>query len=193
MEQRNKKSVKINSSDSLDKIVLEYAPGLRRYIRSHVPVREDAEDILQEVFYQLARTTEDESRGVDKMASWLYRVARNMVLNFYRKKHEITFGALYDEDETACIEISQVLFCDDADSPDNMILRKLVWQELEIALAELPSDQSEMFCLTVFDCVPVKDISLATGIPVATLLSRKHYAVKYLRKKFKDLYDELLG
>lgn len=60
-----------------------------------------------------------------------------------------------------------------------------------MALAELPPEQSEIFCLTVFDGMPVKEISAATGIPPATLISRKHYAVKYLRKRFHDLYDAL--
>ncbi|MDE5689450.1 MAG: RNA polymerase subunit sigma-24, partial [Duncaniella sp.] len=69
----------------------------------------------------------------------------------------------------------------------------LVWLELDSALADLPQEQSEVFCMTVFDGIPVKDISNATGIPVATLLSRKHYAVKFLRTRFHELYDALIS
>ena len=68
-----------------------------------------------------------------------------------------------------------------------------MWQELEYALAELPSEQREVFCLTVFDGVPVKDISANTGVPVATLLSRKHYAVKSLRIRLRGLYEDILN
>ncbi|MBD5234606.1 MAG: sigma-70 family RNA polymerase sigma factor [Bacteroidales bacterium] len=172
----------------IDKIYSEYSTRLLRYIRSQVHCREDAEDILQDVFYQLARTTTDGEREVERVSSWLYRVARNMVLNFWRKKREIS----PDTEDVVCEDIAQTLFCAPQDAPDTVLLRKLVWQELEIALAELPPEQCEVFCLTVFDGVPVKEISVATGTPTATLLSRKHYAVKYLRKRFHNLYDSLI-
>ena len=76
--------------------------------------------------------------------------------------------------------------------PESVYLRKLVWEELAEALACLPPEQSEVFCATVFDGVPVKEISADTGVPVATLLSRKHYAVKFLRMRLRWLYEDLL-
>lgn len=108
---------------------------------------------------------------------------------FLAKKREISF----DVEDQVCEEITQTLFCTPQDIPDTVFLRNLVWEELDAALSELPPEQSEVFCLTVFDGMPVKDISNATGIPTATLLSRKHYAVKYLRKRFHDLYDALIS
>ena len=95
-----------------------------------------------------------------------------------------------DTEDAVCESILQSLLS--SDTPDMVYLRKIVWEELDDALSELPAEQSEVFCLTVFDGVPVKEISLAMGIPVATLLSRKHYAVKHLRQRFHELYDALI-
>lgn len=174
-------------SEKMEEIVAEYSPRLLGYIRSQVKCREDAEDILQDVFYQLARASAGGGDGIGRVSSWLYRVARNAVLNFWRKKRELSF----DTEDEVCEEMARTLFCAPQDAPDSIYLRKLVWQELDIALSELPPEQREVFCLTVLDGMPVKDISSATGVPVATLLSRKHYAVKYLRERFHELYEAL--
>lgn len=174
-------------TDNIGAIVTEYTPRLLGYIRSQINNREDAEDILQDVFYQLARVTNEEGSEIERISSWLYRVARNSILNFWRKRREVSF----DTEDPVCEEIAQTLFCNPQDAPDTVFLRNLVWEELDAALSELPPEQSEVFCLTVFDGMPVKDISAATGVPVATLLSRKHYAVRHLRKRFHDLYDAL--
>lgn len=175
-------------NDGIHNIVAQYSPRLFSYIRSQVGCREDAEDILQEVFYRLARSSDASASEIERISSWLYRVARNSILNFWRKKHEVSI----DTEDVVCEDIAATLFNSAPDSPDTTYLRSLIWQELDAALAELPPEQSEVFCMTVFDCIPVKDISLATGIPVATLLSRKHYAVKFLRKRFHELYNELI-
>ena len=175
-------------NDNIGDVFSEYSPRLLGYIQSQVSNREDAEDILQDVFYQLARSSAEEGSEIERVSAWLYRVTRNMVLNFWRKKREVTF----DTEDPVCDDIARTLFCAPQDAPDAVYLRRLVWQELDDALADLPPEQSEVFCMTVFDGIPVKDISTATGIPVATLLSRKHYAVKYLRGRFHDLYDALI-
>ena len=175
--------------NNIESVFTEYSPRLLGYIRSQVSSHEDAEDILQDVFYQLARTSDDGLSEIERVSSWLYRVARNSILNFWRKKREVSM----DTEDAVCEDIAQTLFCSPQDAPDTVLLRKLVWQELDIALSELPSEQSEVFCLTVFDGMAIKEISSATGIPAATLLSRKHYAVKYLRKRFHNLYDALIS
>ncbi len=179
----------MQQSDDIQEIISEYTPRLFSYIRSQVKCREDAEDILQDVFYQLARVSADGGSEIERLSSWLYRVARNSVLNFWRKKRDV----MLDTEDLVCENIAKTLFCSPQESPDVVYLRRLVWEELDEALADLPAEQSEVFCMTVFDGIPVKDISIATGIPVATLLSRKHYAVKFLRQRFHELYDALIS
>lgn len=178
----------MNQSDNIGNIVTEYTPRLYAYISSQVRRPEDAEDILQDVFYHLARTCDEDLSKIERVSAWLYRVARNSILNFWRKKREMPF----DTEDPICEEIAQTLFCASHDAPDIVFLRKLIWEELDTALAELPPEQREVFSLTVFDGMAVKDISSCTGVPAATLLSRKHYAVKYLRKRFHNLYEALI-
>jgi len=179
-------------SDNIENIVARYSPPLLNFIRSQVKSREDAEDILQDVFYRLARVNDDEDYKIDKISSWLFRVAHNLVRNFWRKRHEISLSSLFDAEDDICDDIAQTLACPADDGPEAVYFRKLIWKELDNALAELPLEQSDIFCLTVFDGVPVKDISSITGVPVATLLSRKHYAIKHLRKRFHELYYALI-
>lgn len=176
-------------NEPITDIVATYSPRLLGYIRLQVRCREDAEDILQDVFYQLARASAEGGSDIERISSWLYRVARNSVLNFWRKRRELPM----DTEDEVCEDIAQTLFCTSPDTPDRVYLRNLIWEELDEALAELPPEQSEVFCLTVFDAIPVKDIASATGTPVVTLLSRKHYAVKHLRKRFHELHDALLS
>ncbi len=178
---------------SVEQIVQRYAPGLRAYISGKVDSREDSEDILQEVFFRLARSESFPGGGIERVSAWLYTVARNLIINSWRRPRENSLSAYFLNDEQeACRELSETLLRDPANDPDNLMLRKLIWKELDAALAELPPGQSEIFCLTMFEGIPVKQIAASTGIPQATLLSRKHYAVKHLRHRLKNLYDELL-
>nr|MBD5376830.1 sigma-70 family RNA polymerase sigma factor [Bacteroides sp.] len=179
----------MSASDPIGEIFTEHSPRLLGYIRSCVHSRQDAEDILQDVFYQLARNSPDGVSEIERISSWLFKVARNMVTNFLLKKRELSLDSY---DDHICENIAQTLFCGPQDAPDIVLLRKIVWQELDMALAELPPEQCEVFCLTVFDRLSLKEISQATGTPVSTLLSRKHYAVKRLRHRFHDLYQALL-
>lgn len=175
----------------ITRIVEEYAPRLRAYIRGRVGCREDAEDILQDVFCQLVRVSQTDGGEITRMASWLYKVARNAVLNLWRSRRDVRVSYPGDDD-SACEGLSDILFGASDGGPEKEYMRRLVWQELEYALAELPPEQSEVFCLTVFDNIPVKDISAATGVSVATLLSRKHYAVKFLRMRLRGLYEDIM-
>lgn len=178
---------------SVESVVSEYTPRLRSFIRSRVACREDAEDVLQEVFYQLVRSTEGDIGRIECLPAWLFRVAGNAISNLWRKRREDELPAAFDADGyEACEELDGMLFGTDSSSPDVVFLRRLVWQELGRALDELPPEQRDVFCLTVFDGMPVKEISRATGVPVPTLLSRKHYAVKFLRRRLAELYGEIV-
>jgi RNA polymerase sigma factor (sigma-70 family) len=163
-----------------------------------VPSAEDAEDILSEVFYQLSRMDSGLLGGlakpVEQVSAWLYRVARNNIINWYAKKKNepLSLSADGEDDDKIFADFADVLFSGDS-TPETEYLRSLIWAEIETALAELPPEQREVFEQTEFLDIPVKEISRITGTPVNTLLSRKHYAVLRLRERLKHLYGEILG
>lgn len=178
---------------NVEKLVKEYQPRLKSFIRKRVSNEEDAEDILQDVFYQLIKTVENTVNPIEQVAAWLYRVARNTIINKEKKKQEEGFPASQHDDEGNILtEFSEVLFNDDNPTPETEYLRSLVWRELGSALAELPPEQRNAFELMELDGLPAKEIANSMGITVNTLLSRKHYAVKHLRKRLEGLYKDLL-
>ena len=128
---------KLPLKNNIGTLFEEYSPRLLGFIRSQVSSPEDAEDILQDVFYQLSRTSDDGLSEIERISSWLYKVARNSILNFWRRKKTVSL----DADDLVCEDIAQSLFCSPQDTPDTLLLRKLVWQELDIALSELPPEQ----------------------------------------------------
>jgi RNA polymerase sigma factor (sigma-70 family) len=179
-----------------EKLIAKYQPQLKSFIRSRVANREDAEDILQDVFYQLVKMVNTAMNPIGEISAWLYRVAQNMIINHAIRKREEELPAYRNDDgDVEMLEdFSEALFSDasSSPSPETEYMRSLVWTELERALAELPSEQREIYELTELDGIPVKEIAQITGVPVNTLLSRKHYAVLHLRKRMKDLYDEII-
>lgn len=193
MDSPEKKMSEQTGKENVEKIITEYQPRLKSFISKRVSNKEDAEDILQDVFYQLIKTVENTLNPIEQVAAWLYRVTRNTIINKNKKKQEEDFPALqYDEDGNTLNDFSEILFGEDTPTPETEYLRSLVWQELETALTELPAEQREVFELTELDGLPVKEIAKSTGIPVNTLLSRKHYAVKHLRKRMESLYKDIL-
>ena len=102
-------------------------------------------------------------------------------------------GVVSDQDDSVLNDLSDVLFNDLTSTPETEYMRSLVWQELEAALSQLPPEQREVFELTELEGISVKELAEISGVPVNTLLSRKHYAVKYLRKRLKGLYDDILN
>jgi RNA polymerase sigma factor (sigma-70 family) len=172
----------------------EYKERLTAFVRKRLAVKDDAEDIVQEIFYQFSRM-DDLAKPVEQIAAWLFRVARNMISNTKKKKSAVPFSVLAaiddggDEDLSDFIDILSA----NEETPETETLRSLVWDEIEAALDELPESQRDIFIQTEFLDMPVKEISRTTGVPVNTLLSRKHYAVKALRKKLRNLYAEIVG
>jgi RNA polymerase sigma factor (sigma-70 family) len=181
--------------ENLEQLIAKYQPQLKSFIRKRVNNREDAEDILQDVFYQFVRTVNTAMNPIEQVSAWLYRVTRNTIINKAKKKHENKLPTnQYDNDGFIIEESSDILLhSDNPTTPETEYLRSLVWQELESALSELPSEQREAFELMEIDGLSAKDISNSTGIPVNTLLSRKHYAVIHFRKRLKELYNEIIN
>ncbi len=180
----------------IDKVIKEFQPRLKSFIRKRVSSEEDAEDIVQDVFYQLINTIEGATNPIQHVSGWLYRVAKNIIINKGKKKKEVELPVSRDEDSDEFVlnEFSDILFSDSSDSsPEMEYLRSLVWTELESALSSLPDEQREIFELTEMQGVPVKEIAEAKGVSVNTILSRKHYAIKHLRKRLEDLYEDIIG
>lgn len=194
MEQPETTSGK-NGQRDVGKLIEEYQPQLKAFVNKHVDNKSDADDILQDVFYQLVKTIETTLNPIEHVSAWLYKVARNTIINKGKKKQEEEMPVYYDNesDDGVLKDFSDILFNNETSpSPEMEYLRSLVWTELENALSELPPEQREIFELTELDGLAVKEISQTTGITVNTLLSRKHYAVLHLREKLSDLYDAIV-
>jgi len=182
-----------NQQQDVGMLVTAHRPRLKAFIHKRVSNKEDAEDILQDVFYQLAKV-DTAMNPIEQVAAWLYRVARNMIINKQIKKHEEELPSYQNDDDNEIFkDISEMLFSKQTSpSPETEYLRSLMWEELENALAELPLEQREVFEKNELDGLSFKEISKETGVPVNTLLSRKRYAVLHLRKRLSELYEEII-
>jgi RNA polymerase sigma factor (sigma-70 family) len=163
------------------------------FIRKRVPEDTDAEDILQDVFYQLVETYRL-MKPVEQVTNWLFTVARNKITDLYRKKKPVPMSkimpAVESDEESDRLDLSDIL-PDGTESPEMADLRRLIMEELENALADLPREQRDVFVMHEIEDKSFNEISEITGQSVNTLLSRKRYAVLYLRKRLQDLYNEL--
>ena len=160
------------------------------FIKQRVASTEDAEDILQDVFYQFAGNAEP----IEQASAWLYKVARNKITDSYRKqKLPLADDVLRSGDEDGeGFDWREILFTDDT-TPETEYLRSLFWEELDAALDELPAEQREVFIQNEMEGIAFKDIAAKSGESVATLISRKRYAVLHLRNRLNVLKDELLN
>jgi RNA polymerase sigma factor (sigma-70 family) len=181
-----------SEQQDVGKMVVTYRPRLKAFIRKRVSNSEDADDILQDVFYQLAKV-DTAMNPIEQVAAWLYRVARNTIINKQIKKREVEMPTYQnDDDDDVLKDFSEILFDKTAPSPETEYLRSLVWVELENALSELPPEQREVFEKTELEGFSFKEISEETGITINTLISRKRYAVLHLRSRLAELYEEII-
>ena len=173
-------------------IFRKYQAQLKDFINKRVSSREDSEDILQNVFYQFMKSDQEEN-PIEQVAAWLYSVARNQIIDRSRKRREeeMPYLSTNEDDGTFLKELSE-LMPDEDQSPEMDFIRSTVWEELEHALLELPDEQRTVFELTELEGIPFKEIAESTGIPVNTLISRKRYAVLFLRKRLYNLYEDIL-
>lgn len=160
------------------------------FIKQRVASNEDAEDILQDVFYQFAGNPEP----IEQTTAWLYKVARNKITDSYRKQKLPLADDLLQSRETDedSFDWKEMMFSNDS-TPETEYLRNLFWEELKSALDELPAEQRDVFIQNEIDGIAFKDLAAASGEAVATLISRKRYAVLHLRSRLAVLKDELLN
>ncbi len=166
-------------------------PRLRNFIRGRVADPSDAEDILQEVFYELVEAYRL-TQPIEQVGAWLFRVARNRITDLFRKKkpEESTNDPIVAEDGVS-LTLEDLLPSPDA-GPEAVYARTVLLEELEDALDELPEEQRAVFLAHEIEGRSFKDLAAETGLSVNTLLSRKHYAVIHLRERLRDVYDEFL-
>ena len=164
-------------------------PRLRNFIRRRVADQGEAEDILQDVFYELVEAYRM-MKPVGQVTAWLFRVARNRIIDLFRRRSreggraEVSGG---EEGETLAFE--ELLPSPDA-GPDGAFARRVLLEELDEALDELPDEQRQVFIAHELMGRRFKEIAAESGVSVNTLLSRKHYAVLHLRERLRDIYEE---
>jgi RNA polymerase sigma factor (sigma-70 family) len=172
-----------------DRIVSQTGGQLRRFIRARVANDADAEDILQDVWRKLISTLED--GPVEQIWAWLYTVARNRIIDKYRKPQMTSLDALAAEmgldDEGFSLAD---FFLREDKTPESEYLRNMFWKQLRAALAEMPQEQREVFVWHELDGLSFEEISKRTGENLNTLHSRKRYAVLHLRQKFEQFREE---
>jgi RNA polymerase sigma factor (sigma-70 family) len=174
----------------ISEVVAREQSRLGNFIRKRVPDPRDAEDILQEVFYELVEANRL-LMPIEHVTGWLFRVARNRITDLFRKKEPEAFSeaAVVDE-EGEVLRLEDLLPSPDA-GPDAAYARSVILEELEFALDELPEEQREVFVAHEIEGRSFKEIAAETGVSVNTLLSRKRYAVLHLRGRLQAMYDDI--
>ena len=180
-----------SSRKNITTVISQFGKRLLGFIRQRVSNEADAEDILQDVWYQFTTTVDTEP--IEQVSSWLFTVARNKITDRYRKKKpESLEDLLKPEDEDDGPNFSAILF-DNSKSPETVYLKNLFWKTLQEALEELPEEQKAVFVWNELEDIPFKEIAEFTGEKVNTLISRKRYAVLFLRERMLDLYNEIIN
>ncbi len=163
------------------------------FIRSRVSTVEEAEDILQDVFYQFIAGFQTID-SLDRVTSWLYSVARNKIIDRYRRDasrpKRTDFELLSGKDDDTPLTLQEIL-PDLDNTPESTLLREAIWDEVTEALAELPAEQREIFILNELEEKSFREIADETGVSINTLLSRKRYAIMALRKRLQNFYDDV--
>lgn len=188
---QQERTIQLTKQLTASDVILEEGGRLFNFIKKRVKSTLDAEDILQDVYFQLAKISNDIS-SIEKMSAWLFHIARNKITDNYRKKKNVNFsemGRVNYEEESINFED---FISDTEDLQDDLLTRDKVWEMLEEGLDELPVEQSSVFRMHEFEGMSFKEISEKTGEQVNTLLSRKRYATVFLRKKLSGLYNEIL-
>ena len=179
-----------STGKNISGLIGRFGKQLLGFIRKRVDSQADAEDILQDVWYQL--TTAVDTEPIEQVSGWLFKVARNKIIDRYRKKQPDSLDQLLDRGEfTDGPELAAILL-DKGDDPETANLRSLFWKALYEALDQLPEEQRTVFVWNELDGLSFKEIAERTGEKVNTLISRKRYAVLGLRERLLHLYQEII-
>jgi RNA polymerase sigma factor (sigma-70 family) len=184
-----------NDDQRISEVVLRERSRLRNFIRRRVPDPRDAEDILQDVFYELVEANRL-LMPIEHVTGWLFRVARNRITDLFRKKRpeslndSLAAGVSPDDSDGELSKLEELL-PSPAAGPEALYARGVLLDELDLALDELPEEQRDVFVAHELEGRSFKEMSAETGVKVNTLLSRKRYAVLHLRERLQAIYDEM--
>jgi len=183
-------SVNIDQNRRISETITREQARLRQFIRKHVPDHGDAEDIFQEVFYELVDAYRL-MKPVEKVGAWLFRVARNRIIDLFRSRRPAVLGndTMLPTEDGEARQWEDLLPSPEA-GPEAAYARSVLLEELDAALEDLPEEQRDVFVAHEIDGRTFKELSEATGVGVNTLLSRKRYAVLQLRRRLQAIYDE---
>lgn len=189
MEQIRTLPVAAQQKQNIIEAVKQYGKRLFYFIRGKVNTDEDAEDILQDVWYQFSNVMNSEP--IEQAGAWLYRVARNRIIDKYRKQENDSLEELFTDDEESGLQIREILLSENT-NPETELIRSAFWEKLFEALEELPEDQRQVFVWNELEDLSFREIAAKTGENTNTLISRKRYAVLHLRERLKELYLEII-
>ena len=182
----------LESDQRISEVVKREQFRLRNFIRRRVPDPRDAEDILQEVFYELVEANRL-LMPIEHVTGWLFRVARNRIIDLFRKNKPEGFSDIAvagnDDADDELPAFEDLLPSPDA-GPEALYARSVLLHELDLAVDELPEEQRKVFVAHELEGHSFKEIASETGVSVNTLLSRKRYAVLHLRERLQNIYDE---
>lgn len=177
-------------TNNIASVIGRFGKRLLGFIRRRVDNEADAEDILQDVWYQLTMAVD--TTPIEQMSGWLFAVARNKITDRYRKKRPESLDRLLQlSEEEGGSELAGLLL-DDSGNPETAHLRALFWDELQVALDELPEEQRAVFIWNELGELSFKEIAELTGENINTLISRKRYAVLHLRERLLALYHDII-
>ncbi len=177
------------NAKTFSEVVKEYGGQLLRFVKARVKKTADAEDILQEVWYQFSRVTNIEDLG--NAGAWLYSVTRNKITDSYRKKKDESLDELTEAADEDSFPIAHLLVADETDNPELKMFKDIFWDELMKALEELPEKQCKVYILNEIEEMTLQEIANLENENLKTIISRKSYAVKHLRLRLRGLYNEL--
>lgn len=174
---------------SITKAIQQFGKNLLGFVRGRVRTTEDAEDIVQDVWYQLSKL--NNIAELENVSAWLYEVARNKITDKSRKKTNLTLEDYVYENDDGDFNFKEILLLDDSNNPELGLFKEMFWKEFQQAIEELPPNQKEVYLLNEMEDMTLQEIADQKGENLKTIISRKGYAVKHLRNKLNYLYKEL--